>query len=121
MDRNDKVLVCAKAAHEMNRIYCKTLGDYSQAPWEQAPQWAHDSAIKGVEGVLHGNTPEQSHECWLKEKAAAGWKFGLVKDVEKKEHPCFVPYSLLPKEQQMKDHLFISTVKAMAKAIGLEA
>lgn len=120
MNRQAKICLCAEAAHEMNRIYCVSIGDLSQLSWGMAPDWQKDSAIKGVEGVLHGNTPEQSHESWLKEKAAAGWKFGLVKDVEKKEHPCYVPYSLLPKEQQMKDHLFISTVKAMAEALGLE-
>jgi len=61
-------------------------------------------------------TPEQSHEGWLAVKAADGWKYGAVKDPEKKEHPCFVPYNELPQEQQLKDHLYGIVVRA---ALGL--
>lgn len=33
-----------------------------------------------------------SHENWLRDKEKDGWTFGPVKDAEKKEHPCFVPF-----------------------------
>jgi len=42
-----------------------------------------------------------------------------VKDTEKKEHPCFVPYAQLPPEQKYKDTLYLATVRSMAKALGL--
>ena len=32
-------------------------------------------------------------------------------------HPCFVPYSDLPAAQQVKDHLFTSTVREVARAL----
>lgn len=35
----------AKVCHEANRGYCKALGDDSQLPWDEAPQWAKTSAI----------------------------------------------------------------------------
>jgi hypothetical protein len=108
---------CAQAAHECNRAYCIAIGDISQPSWEAAPDWQKQSALNGVQGVLNGNTPEQSHESWLKEKTETGWKYGLVKDPDKKEHPCFVPYAELPKSQQAKDHVFVSVVLAMAKAL----
>jgi hypothetical protein len=54
-----------------------------------------------------------SHENWMKEKEADGWKYGTIKDPEKKEHPCIVPFEQLPKEQQFKDHLFRGIVHAM--------
>lgn len=114
-----KIVACARAAHEANRAYCIALGDYSQLPWDRAPQWARDSAINGVSGVLKGNGPEQSHESWLEEKRLNGWKYGPVKDPEKKEHPCFVPYSELPESQKLKDHVFVGVVTSMAKALGL--
>jgi hypothetical protein len=103
-----KVEDIARICHEANRAYCSTIGDDSQLAWNDAPQWARDSAIKGVQ-FAHDNptsTPEKSHESWLKEKQETGWKYGPVKDVDLKEHPCFVPYSDLPHEQQVKDHLF---------------
>lgn len=106
----------AKVAHEVNRAYCESLGDKSQLKWEDAPEWQRKSAINGVEFHLENpnSKPSDSHENWLAEKRADGWKYGPVKDPEKKEHPCFIPYDGLPKEQQVKDHLFIAVVRAMS-------
>lgn len=113
-----KIEACARAAHEANRAYCAALGDTSQAPWDDAPEWQKSSARNGVVGALNGNTPEQSHESWLAEKAATGWKYGPVKDPEKREHPCFVPYAGLPPEQRAKDGVFVAVVRAMGAALG---
>lgn len=106
----------AKVCHEANRGYCKALGDDSQLPWEEAPEWARTSAINGVRFHLDNPNagPSGSHENWLKEKEKEGWKYGEVKDPEKKEHPCFVPYDQLPKEQQAKDYIFTSIVKTLS-------
>lgn len=104
----------AQVAHEVNRAYCQALGDYTQPPWDVAPDWQVNSAIKGVEFHLSGDhPPSASHESWLKQKTEEGWKFGPEKDPEKKEHPCFVPYDQLPKEQQAKDFLFRAVVHAL--------
>ena len=110
---------CARAAHEANRAYCIALGDMSQRPWDEAPDWQRSSALQGVDGVLAGNTPRQSHESWLAEKERTGWKHGPVKDPERKEHPCFVPYDELPIEQREKDGVFVGVVQAMARALGI--
>jgi hypothetical protein len=106
----------ARAAHEANRAWCLLHNDTSQPAWEDAPEWQRASAINGVHGVAAGNTPRQSHEAWLAEKAASGWKYGPVKDPEKKEHPCFVPYDDLPTEQQAKDLIFVAVVNAFFDA-----
>ena len=104
----------AEVCHEVNRAYCEMLGDTSQKPWLEAPEWQRVSAINGVRFHLANPDakPSNSHESWLKEKEAAGWKFGPVKDADKKEHPCFVPYEALPSEQKVKDVLFICVVRA---------
>lgn len=105
----------AKVAHEVNRAYCLALGDSSQVPWEEAPEWQRNSAINGV--AFHRANPDagpdHSHNEWLREKKADGWKFGLVKDAEKKEHPCFVPYDDLPTEQKAKDFIFRGVVHSL--------
>lgn len=105
-----RILHIAAVCHEANRMYCLTLGDTTQPEWMQAPEWQRQSAIKGVEAIAEGRTtrPEQSHESWSAEKIATGWVYGPVKDAEKKEHPCLVPFTELPPEQQMKDHLFFA-------------
>lgn len=107
---------CAHAAHEMNRVYCLSHGDDTQVPWEEAPDWQKESCIK-VRGVLAGNGPAESHASWLVEKKATGWKYGPVKDADKKEHPCMLPYEELPEFQRRKDELFVATVKAIAAAM----
>lgn len=112
------LFACARAAHEVNRAYCIALDDASQPTWDDAPEWQKTSALKGVAGALSGNTPEQSHEGWLEEKRATGWSYGETKDPEKKQHPCFVPYSDLPEAQKKKDALFLLTVRAMANALA---
>ena len=105
----------AEVAHETNRAYCETIGDFTQPSWQNAPGWQRNSAIKGVE--FHIDNPDAgcsaSHESWLKQKQEDGWKFGEVKNAEKKEHPCFVPHRELPEEQRVKDALFVGVVRAM--------
>lgn len=105
---NDLVEACAKTCHEANRAYCLALGDSSQPSWDDAPEWQKESAIKGVR--FHVKNPEAdasaSHNSWMEQKIADGWKFGEVKDAEAKTHPCLVPFDRLPKEQQAKDYIF---------------
>jgi hypothetical protein len=106
----------ARICHEVNRAYCQALGDNSQVPWEQAPQWQRDSALIGVE--LHiGNPqlgPQASHESWMAHKLEAGWQYGTVKDEQLKRHPCLVPFDQLPQSQQAKDFIFRAVVHAVA-------
>lgn len=111
----------ARACHEVNRAFCAGLGDTSQPAWAEAPEWQKQSAVNGVKFHLDGLAqasfgygPAASHENWLREKLDAGWKYGPVKDVEKREHPCCVPYNELPIEQRAKDQLFIGVVHGMA-------
>lgn len=116
---NDQILFTAIMCHEANRAYCQALGDHSQVPWAEAPEWAKDSAIAGVHFhcVNPDAGPEGSHESWMAQKVADGWKYGPEKDPEKKEHPCMVPFEQLPKEQQAKDYIFRAIVKTM---LGVE-
>lgn len=104
--------IIAKAAHEVNRAYCSSLGDHSQPAWEDAPEWQKTSAIRGVEMHLENPdaTPEDTHKSWLGVKKADGWKYGPVKDAEALTHPCMVPYEQLPQEQKAKDYLFRAVV-----------
>lgn len=116
------VVGIAKVCHEANRAYCENLGDHSQSKWEDAPEWQRESAIHGVE--LHWSafvegaqtSPRQSHVNWLNEKEAQGWRYGPVKDTEKKEHPCFMPYEQLPESQKVKDYIFFGIVQAFYQA-----
>lgn len=117
-----KVKHIAQICHDVNKSYCKTIGDLTQKGWDNAPDWQKESAIAGV--IFHlqnpNAQPEDSHNSWLKQKEADGWKYGETKDPEKKEHPCFVPYNMLPVQQQKKDLLFISIVNCFRDLVELE-
>lgn len=110
-----KAASIAAACHAVNVAYCASLGDTSQPAWADAPDWHKASVIAGVEMHLANPDarPEQSHESWLARKLADGWKFGPVKDADKKEHPCCLPYAELPTEQKAKDYIFRSVVHAL--------
>lgn len=110
----DKISI-AQICHEANRAYCMTIGDFSQPSWDIAPDWQKKSAINGVEFHLNNPValPSQSHENWLSEKIANGWKYGPIKDPDKKEHPCCVSYDELPIQQRLKDSLFIAIVDTL--------
>lgn len=114
----EKIEQIAQVCHEANRAYCVTIEDYSQPGWIDTPDWQRESAVHGVEFHIHNlstgvsSQPSASHEAWLAEKEKQGWKYGPVKDAEKKEHPCFLPYDQLPVEQRLKDYIFAAIVKA---------
>lgn len=115
MKREDAIEAAARAAHEVNRAYCRALADYSQPDWQRAPEWQRASARAGAAAVLDNpdTTPEQSHEGWFAQKVADGWVYGPTKDPNAKTHPCMVPYSELPASQRAKDSLFGATVRGV--------
>lgn len=106
----------AEVCHETIRAYCATLGDFSQPAWKDAQDWQKQSSLEGVLFRLaNPNAPHSSqHDQWMQDKLNNGWKYGPVKDVNKKEHPCLVPFPALPETQQLKDTLFTAVVKALS-------
>lgn len=109
----------AELCHNVNKAYCEYMGDFSQLDWDdesEAMVGIRKSAIDGV--IFHftnDTTPEESHENWMEFKLKEGWVYGEVKDLEKKTHPCLVPYDQLPEDQQVKDHLFTAIVTTFKK------
>lgn len=110
------ILAIAEICHEANRTYCKTLGDDSQLPWSDAPEWQRQSACNGVSFHLENPEagPSGSHENWMREKVESGWVYGETKDPDAKTHPCIVSYAELPESQRLKDSIFVGIVHALA-------
>ena len=107
----------AKVCHEANRAYCQAVGDNSQPAWEAAPEWQRQSARTGVQFIVDNPDagPDASHNSWLAEKKADGWKYGRAKSGVKKTHPMMVPYSDLPDIERRKDALVNAVIDALAK------
>jgi hypothetical protein len=115
----------AEAAHEVNRIYCRALGDLSHEHWEDTPSEIRDTVRAGVRVALQTISPQVQHHRWREAKQAAGWTWGPRKDPEAKTHPNLVPWSQLPPWEQAKDTIFGVVVRAVleqrAAANGFEA
>jgi hypothetical protein len=109
----------AECCHEANLALCEAFGDLSQPHWEDAPDWAKDSAIAGVAFLQdHPDAgPVETHENWIREKVASGWKWGPIKDVRRKEHPSMKEYGCLSREEQAKDYVFWAIVKTLSREL----
>jgi len=60
------------------------------------------------------------HEVWAQQRIADGWRYGMERNDERKEHPCLVPYDELPdSEKQYDRNTAIETLKAI-KLLGFE-
>lgn len=112
-----KIEDVARVAHEVHKAYCEALDDYSQRPWEIAPEWQRRAAVSGVRYVIgapHAH-PEEAHAKWCLEKRDNGWTYGPVKDAERCTHPDMVAFEDLPLDAQVKSHLFIAVVQALVE------
>jgi hypothetical protein len=102
----------AEFAHEINRAYCEAIGDHTQPKWADLPAHLQAGIMMGVEANMDSiMSPEQSHSVWMEEKRRTGWKYAPVKNVEAREHPCMVPWDLLPQDQRVKDYLFVAVMR----------
>lgn len=96
------------AIHEANKEIQQQTGEIIP----QLSEHLTKSILDGVYYVLDNPncTPEQQHNNWVHFKRADGWRYGSIKDFERKEHPCLVPYNELPEIQQRKDTVFRQTL-----------
>lgn len=111
-----KINEIAQVCHAANKTLCETQGDFSQKDWDEASDAQRESLIQGVQFALDNpDAPDSAqHDAWTKSKLEDGWQYGPVKDADKKEHPCLVPFDKLPQEQQVKDRLFRAIVKVLS-------
>lgn len=109
---------CARICHEANRAVCAVNGDLSVPDWDQAPAWQKDSSRSGVRFHFENRhaSDRDSHDQWMAVKLREGWRYGLVKDVEAKTHPCLLPYFALPESEKIKDSIFRNVCAGFAEA-----
>lgn len=111
---SDTIEKVAELCHETNRAICESVGDFTQVPWAETPDYVKVSAEKGVSAVFADPnlTPEGLHAKWMSDKVADGWVYGPVKDASAKTHPCICDYSQLAPADKLKDIAFLNTVRS---------
>jgi hypothetical protein len=125
VNEEEKIVRCARAAHNTMVTYCRMHGDHTIDEWDDAKEWQRQSTIAMVKSVLAGNySPRGEHGRWLKEKADAGYVWGPVKNDDKKRgqltNPNILDYGKLPLIQRMKDSLLIVVTVGMAAHYSLD-
>jgi RyR domain-containing protein len=112
----------ARVVHEANRALQIEQAEQADptipvsASWDELDPETAASVVDGVNGVIGGNSPEESHDQWVRFKVTNGWTLGPVKDEATKQHPLLVPYDQLPESQLVKDALFCAIVSVLAGA-----
>ncbi|XP_053540880.1 ryanodine receptor 2 isoform X2 [Ictalurus punctatus] len=49
---------------------------------------------------IRENLAENIHELWVMNKIELGWTYGVVRDDNKRQHPCLVEFSKLPEQER---------------------
>ena len=108
----------AKLAHEIVSALAKETDGTVMPPWSEAPEWMHKSSIEMVTAMYKDPSLPTSHfhDFWMKQRKDAGWKWGPVRDEEKKENPAMVPYDELPASQRAKDAALKALVRTIAES-----
>ena len=127
METPEQIDQAAQVCHEALRAFSQTLGDNSLLPWDQAPEWQRESSREGVrfqfaqfaKGIEP--SPSATHDDWLRQKRADGWKHGSAKNEKSKEHPSLVAYADLPLTEKQKDYLFVAICRAFCQSVADEA
>jgi hypothetical protein len=82
-------------------------------PWYDRDEKFQKQMIDVVQKYIKSTempTPEEVHNSWMKAYLDMGWKYGEVRDTEKKTHPDLLPFDQLPKDERDKDAIFLSLV-----------
>jgi len=59
---------------------------------------------------------KNTHEVWSEKRIKDGWVYGDLRDDEKKQHPCLVPYEELPESEKEYDrNTSLQTLKLIVK------
>jgi ryanodine receptor 2 len=75
-----------------------------------------DKDLEDLVDYLAKNT----HENWAVVRISQGWRFGQERNDAHKEHPCLVPYELLPESEKEHDRTVVRELLKTLLSLGFE-
>ncbi len=63
---------------------------------------------------------ENTHEVWADKRQEEGWRYGVVRNDDKKEHPDMVPYSMLQESEKEYDRVIAFNTIKLVKKLGYD-
>ncbi len=61
---------------------------------------------------------EMEHRRWMAERLMDGWRYGLVRNNEKKIHPMIIPYAQLSESEKQKDKDMLENIRNLLASPG---
>lgn len=80
---------------EMNN---QTSNNYTPSPADTTNIQLPEELIALAEAIS-----KNVHEVWAQNRIREGWTYGPVRDDQKRQTPCLVPYDQLPEEEKAYD------------------
>ena len=88
--------------------------------YEPAPVDTSDIVLSEELSTLIERIAENIHDVWAVGRISEGWRYGTVKDPEKKTTPLLIPYTDLPDSEKEYDRKSVlETLKLIVK-LGYE-
>lgn len=99
-----------------SKNYIITITPNNMKTYNPNPIDLSDVALPEDLKELREAIAENAHDIWAIDRQEEGWTYGPVRDENKKETPCMVPYSELPeKEKEYDRKMAMRTIKLMMK------
>ena len=94
----------------------QTTNNYTPSPVDTHNVQLPEELIALAEAIS-----KNVHEVWAKNRMNEGWTYGPVRDDQKRQTPCLVPYEDLPEEEKAYDrNTALATLKFIV-AKGFES
>ncbi len=115
-----KIPDIAKISFEAVRAYNQQIfGDFSQQPYDKlSPSLKAEFESRVLFCVENKNAPASSlHDRWMSTLLNDGWRKAEFTDANQKLHARLIPWTMLPKEEQQRDVLFVRIVEALLQSL----
>jgi len=76
----------------------QTTNNYTPSPIDTANIQLPEELMALAEAIS-----KNVHEVWAQNRMKEGWTYGPVRDDQKRQTPCLVPYEELPEEEKAYD------------------